>query len=275
MTTLAYWVNDLSPFLIRFNENLGIRYYGLAYVLGFVASWWLLQGYCRSGRTALRPQRTGDLLFQLALGVMIGGRLGYFLLYQFDSLRSDPLVLFRIWEGGMASHGGFVGVAAVIIWFARREGLAIRHLADLIVSTAPAGLFFGRVANFINGELWGRISTVPWAVIFPLSKPGTPVEQIPPRHPSQLYEAALEGALLLVYLQWRLRRTPVLSAHPGRLTGEFFIGYALVRMVGELFREPDAGLILGLSRGSFYSIFLILAGIAFWVTARPVPAYKK
>jgi phosphatidylglycerol:prolipoprotein diacylglycerol transferase len=148
-------------------------------------------------------------------------------------------------------------------WFARRHGLSFLHLGDVVVTTAPAGLLAGRLANFINGELWGKVAFVPWAVIFPKSAPeGMPVARIPPRHPSQLYEAALEGALLLGLMQWRFWKSDVVRSQPGRLSGEFLVAYAVVRAAGEIFRDPDAPLILGLSRGTFYSIFLAIAGAA-------------
>lgn len=170
----------------------------------------------------------------------------------------------------MASHGGFAGVAVALWWIARSERLPFLHLADVLCSAAPAGLLFGRIANFINGELWGRITDVPWAVIFPGSaSPGTPPHLILPRHPSQLYQAALEGGVLLAFMQWRLWRSDVVRSHPGRLAGEFLLAYALLRMIGELFREPDAGLILGLSRGTFYSIFLVAAGLALMLRRPP------
>jgi phosphatidylglycerol:prolipoprotein diacylglycerol transferase len=200
--------------------------------------------------------------------VLVGGRLGYFLFYEPSMLRADPWIVFRIWEGGMASHGGMLGVAVALAWFARISGVPLLHLGDLVVSAAPAGLFFGRIANFINGELWGKMTTVPWAVIFPRSAdPGTPLRFIAPRHPSQLYEALLEGVLLLAVMQLRFWRTDVVRERPGRLSGEFFIAYALVRMVGETYREPDVGvsLILGMSRGTFYSIFLVLVGALLWI----------
>jgi phosphatidylglycerol:prolipoprotein diacylglycerol transferase len=172
-------------------------------------------------------------------------------------------VLFRVWEGGMASHGGFIGVLGAMWWWTWKQRMSLLHISDLIVTTAPIGLLFGRVANFINGELWGKITGVSWAVIFPHSaSPGTPLHLILPRHPSQLYAAALEGALLLAYLQWRMWRSDVARTQPGRLSGEFLIGYGLVRIVGETFREPDASLLLGVSRGTFYSVFVIVAGIA-------------
>ena len=267
---LAYWVHDLSPFLIRFSDNFGIRYYGLAYVLGFVGAVWLLHRYHRAGRSPFGGNTIGDLITYIVFGVMLGGRLGYFLLYQSEAIFRDPLALLRVWEGGMASHGGFVGVLFALILFARRHHVSFFPVSDLIATTAALGLFFGRVANFINGELYGKITDVPWAVIFPQSATvGTPVHLILPRHPSQLYEAALEGAVLFAWAQWRFWRSDVTRTHPGRLTGEFLLAYALVRMLGEAFREPDASLILGVSRGTFYSIFLIAGGLVL-VFRRPV-----
>jgi phosphatidylglycerol:prolipoprotein diacylglycerol transferase len=161
----------------------------------------------------------------------------------------------------MASHGGFIGVALAMAWIAFKFKIPFLLLGDLLSSIVPVGLFLGRIANFINGELWGKVTTVPWAVIFPNSAlPGTPFDLIAPRHPSQLYEAALEGLVLLAYTQWRLWRTNALKT-PGRLSGEFLILYAIVRIVGEQFREPDAGLIFGMSRGIFFSLFLLAAGV--------------
>jgi phosphatidylglycerol:prolipoprotein diacylglycerol transferase len=161
-----------------------------------------------------------------------------------------------------------VGVAAAMWWFARKQQIPFFNLADSVVTAAPAGVMLVRIANFINGELWGKISDVKWAVIFPASAPGTPVHLIAPRHPSQLYQAGLEGLLLLIYTAWRYWRSNVVRSHPGQLSGEFLIGYALARIVGELFREPDADLILGLSRGTFYSIFFLIAGSAIISYAR-------
>ncbi len=269
----GHWVVDLDPFLGPHWGNFGIRYYGLAYVLGFLAAGWLLQRYARAGRSRLPAERVADLMVAVVIGTMLGGRIGYFLLYQLDTVRSDPLQFFRVWEGGMASHGGMIGVTIALAWFARVEKISFLHIGDLIASAAPAGLFFGRLANFVNGELWGKTTGVSWAMIFPRSAPDTPLRLVPPRHPSQLYEAALEGLLLLAYMQWRVWRSDVLSQKPGRLAGEFLIAYAIVRMLGETFREPDAGLILGLSRGTFYSVFLIAAGLA--LILRPAPKTKS
>jgi phosphatidylglycerol:prolipoprotein diacylglycerol transferase len=268
---LAYWVHQWSPFLGPHWGNFGIRYYGLSYVLGFVTAAWLLLRYARTGRSRLAPALVADFMVAIVFGVMIGGRLGSFVFYKPEELLADPLSLFRIWEGGMASHGGFIGVAIAMAWFARSRKIPFLHLADLICSAAPAGLFFGRIANFINGELWGKISDVPWAVIFPQSaRPGTQLHLILPRHPSQLYEAALEGLVLLAFMQWRFWRSDIVAKRPGRLAGEFLLAYALLRMVGEIFREPDAALILGLSRGTFYSLFLIAAAVPL-ILRKPSP----
>lgn len=260
---LAYWVHDLSPFLIRFGENFGIRYYGLAYLLGFVAAGVLLARYHRAGRTPLNLDAATDVVVAIIAGVILGGRLGYFIFYKPDLLLHDPLALLRLWEGGMASHGAFIGVALALWLFARGRKVSFLHLGDLVVTTAPVGVFLGRVANFINGELWGKHAEVPWAVIFMHTGGGTA-----PRHPSQLYEAATEGLLLFAFAQWRFWKTDVVLRQPGRLAGEFLIGYAFVRMFCEVFREPDAALILGVSRGTFYSFFLIAAGLTLIGLAR-------
>ena len=274
MPLLAYWVHDLSPFVpfLRFSENIGVRWYGLAYVLGFVGAVWLFQLYAKKGRSQLAADKAWDLIVVLVVGVMIGGRLGSFLFYHPEDLIKSPLSFFRVWEGGMASHGGFIGVAVALIWYARSQKIPFLHLSDLVVSAAPLGLMLGRIANFINGELWGKEAHVPWAVLFPQSP-----WPVVPRHPSQLYEAALEGAVLLAYLQHRIWRNKVVQETPGQLSGEFLIAYAIARIFCEHFREPDADvtLILGLSRGTFYSIFLVLAGVVFIVVSRQLAARKK
>ncbi len=264
---LAYWVHTPHPFLIQFTESFGIRYYGLAYLLGFVAAGWLLNVYHRAGRSKLDMSAILDLMTYLVGGVVVGGRLGYFILYQPDSLLHDPLVIFRVWEGGMASHGGMLGVVIALGLFARSHPVTFFEVADLVVTVAPIGLFFGRIANFINGELWGKPAMVPWAMIFEKTGGGEF-----PRHPSQLYEALLEGLLLFAFLQWRFWKSECAQKQPGRIAGEYLIAYALVRTFGELFREPDAALILGLSRGTFYSLFMIAGGLVLIARAlRPGP----
>jgi phosphatidylglycerol:prolipoprotein diacylglycerol transferase len=254
---LAYWTHDLSPFAVPFGENFGIRWYGLAYLAGFIGAGWLLRRYHQAGRSSLDLNAIFDLITALVIGVMVGGRLGSFLLYEPDKLFNPPWAFFMVWKGGMASHGGMVGVAVALWWFARRRPESMLQVSDLVITTVPLGLFFGRVANFINGELWGKVTNVPWAVIFPASP-----EPLLPRHPSQLYEAFFEGLVLLIWLQWRFWKTDIARRQPGRLTGEFLIGYSLGRAFCELYREPDAALILGMSRGTFYSFFLIAAGVA-------------
>ncbi|MFT5837327.1 MAG: phosphatidylglycerol:prolipoprotein diacylglycerol transferase [Candidatus Azotimanducaceae bacterium] len=266
-----HWVHDLSPFLIRFPDNVlgveGIYYYGLAYVLGFLGAWLLLRFYNAKGKFAIGADARATLITAIIIGVLAGGRLGYMLLYDLEAFLQNPLLIIRVDKGGMASHGGFVGVILALIWFARKYKYDFLQLGDVVVTLAPLGLMLGRIANFINGELWGRVTTVSWAVIFPDSpKNYSTVLQTygpEPRHPSQLYEAALEGGLMLAYVQWRFWRTRPTA---GQLGGEFLIGYGIVRIFGEMFRQPDAPLLLGLSRGQFYSIFMILAGaITIWI----------
>ncbi len=255
-----YWVDQFDPVMIHIHGEFGIRYYGVAYLLAFVVGYLLLRWYYRAGKSPLDPERITTAMFALVLGVMLGGRLGYIILYAWPNFIDDPWMVFRIWDGGMASHGGFIGVTVALIWISRKFKVHFLLLGDLLCSIVPTGLFLGRIANFINGELWGKVTTVSWAVIFPKSAlPGTPFDRIAPRHPSQLYEALLEGLVLLAYSQWRLWRTDALKT-PGRLSGEFLGLYAIVRIVGEQFREPDAGLIFGMSRGVFFSIFLLVAG---------------
>lgn len=251
----GFWIHTPHPFLVRFSENFGIRYYGLAYLAGFVAAGWLLHRYHQRQRSPLDLAAIFDLMTVLIAGVVIGGRLGYFVLYQSESFFHDPLVLFRVWEGGMASHGGFVGVVVAMWWYARSRPVSFWQVSDLVVTVAPPGLFIVRIANFLNGELWGKPTTVAWAMIFSNSG-GGPI----PRHPSQLYEATLEGMALFAYLQWRFWKSDAIEQQPGRIAGEFLVAYALARSVAETFREPDASLILGLSRGTFYSLFMFASG---------------
>jgi phosphatidylglycerol:prolipoprotein diacylglycerol transferase len=277
---LAYWVHDLDPVIFQFTETIAIRWYGLAYVAGFLIAFGLLGLYWKRGRSELAPHMQESLAMAMILGVVVGGRLGYFLFYETENFLRDPLVFFRVWEGGMASHGGFIGVTLAGLYIARKFKLKPLHLGDLVASVAAPGLMLGRLANFVNGELWGKVTDVPWAVVFPQSAPaGMPVHLIEARHPSQLYQAGLEGLLLLVYIQWRFwsvrppkaGQTPELasaSSAPGHLMAEFLIGYSILRWIGELFREPDAALILGMSRGSFYSLLLLAVGIGILVWIR-------
>ena len=268
----THWVHDLSPFLIQFNETIGVRYYGLAYMLGFALAGWILYRAAVTQRLQLPAPAVADLMTALVAGVIIGGRLGYFVLYEPAVLFRAPWQLLQVWDGGMSSHGGFIGVGGAMAWFARGQRTPFLHLSDAVVAVAPLGVALGRLANFINGELWGKVTQWKWAVIFPASEPpGTPLAEIAPRHASQIYQSALEGFLLFTFLQWRFWRTSIASASPGRITGEFLIGYAIARSIGEAFREPDASLILGLSRGTFYSLFMIIAGVVIIVRSSKSP----
>ncbi|MBF0253804.1 MAG: prolipoprotein diacylglyceryl transferase [Candidatus Omnitrophica bacterium] len=260
---MAYWVNNLDPVIWHIGGALAIRYYGVAYVLAFWCSWILLRRLNRDG-AALGIKDEGAesaLLLAFFLGAVAGGRIGYFVFYDFQGWLRDPLSVFRVWEGGMSSHGGFVGAIAGAGWVSATRRIGFWRVTDTLCVLTPPGFFLGRIANFVNGELWGKIAHVPWAVIFPASAvPGTPTDQIPPRHPSQLYEALLEGVILFVWARWRFGRTRGEKPGPGALSGEFLMVYAVLRIVSEMFRAPDAPLILGLSRGVFYSLWMILAG---------------
>ncbi len=258
-----YWLHDWDPFVVQFSENWGIRWYGFAYVLGFLTASWLLGYYFKRGRSPLNTERQFNALLILILATLAGGRLGYMLLYDLHTLLLTPWKFIQIWKGGMASHGGIAGLVLAVLYLAGKYKCSKWILADIVVTLGPPGILFGRLANFINGELWGKISTVPWAIVFPQAAPyGIP------RHPSQLYEAALEGLFLVVYLQFRFWKSNVTRNHPGQLCGEFFLLYALLRIVGEVFREPDADLILGVSRGIFYSLFMVIVGLSFIYFAR-------
>jgi phosphatidylglycerol:prolipoprotein diacylglycerol transferase len=198
-----------------------------------------------------------NLMTFMVIGVLLGGRIGYALLYRWNDFTEDPLILLRVWEGGMASHGGFIGVCIAVLWYARHSKQSPFPIGDIIVSVVPPGLFFGRIANFINGELWGRTTEVSWGVLFP--KAPEVLEGVA-RHPSQIYAATLEGLCTFVFVQWRFWKSDVTQRAPGRLAGEFLIAYAIARIVNEFFRQPDADLIMGMSRGQFYSLFLVLGG---------------
>ena len=306
---LAYYVHDLSPFLFHVG-GFGIRWYGLSYLAGFVAGILLYRRLARQGYSDLRPYQVTDFITMGALvGILMGGRLGYMLFYDPIRFFHDPLVFFRVWEGGMASHGGIIGMTLYTLWYARRHYLSFRNLGDNIVVVAPVGLFLGRCANFINGELYGRVTGVFWAVQFPkemLNYPSGQLDrlmaktsvissafaepeaviagaasspalrellavEIAPRYPSQLVEASLEG-LLLFALLWTLRTKMRLA--DGVLTGVFFISYALLRILGECFREPDTSLTAGLTRGQFLSLFMIVVGMLFLISARMNPRLR-
>lgn len=269
----GHWVNQLDPKLIHLWGDIGVSYYGLAYVTGFVCGVFMHRLFRRTGRSPLSAEQEEIALYAMVLGVLLGARLGFIALYALPELVARPWFVFEVWKGGMSSHGGFIGVVIASWYVARKCKITLLQFADMMTPLVPVGFLLGRIANFINGELWGNVSNVAWAVIFPRSAPGMPLESIAPRHPSQLYEAATEGLILLLYMQWRFWRTGA-QKHPGRLSGEFLLVYSVSRIICEQFREPDASLIFGLSRGVFYTFFLIAGGVYLVVRSHRRPAIE-
>lgn len=284
---------DIDPAAISFSlfgVTLAIRWYALAYIAGLLLGWRYVAALCArprlwGGASPMPPERSDDLLTWMVLGVILGGRLGYVVFYQPAYFLANPAEILAVWQGGMSFHGGLLGVVTGIVGFSARNGFPILGVGDAVAAAAPIGLFFGRLANFINAELWGRPSTVPWAMVFP----GDAAQTCPPdwvglcaRHPSQLYEAALEGLLLFVILFLAIRRGAL--ARPGRVFGLFLIGYALSRLVVEQFRQADAqfvtadnpfghviqfGMGWGLTMGQVLTLPMLAIGLLFYLRARP------
>src|SRR6476660_4678051 len=308
---LAYYLHNLDPFIFRITETFGPRWYGMAYVLAFGFAYLLLRVLSKRGYLDLPVSALGDFVTWVAFfGVMVGGRIGYVIFYRPEMLR-DPLSILRVGEGGMASHGGIIGFVAFTLIYSRRHKLPWTNPGDNLCVVAPIGLFLGRCANFINGELYGRVTKVSWAVLFPkeLLEPGNADQanytlgtaqyldpsiksvegmidaartnpkmadilrlNLTPRHPSQLYEAALEGVVLFAIL-WFVRtrfRTP-----NGFITGLFLIVYSILRIIVENFREPDAPLVGMFTRGQFFSFFTVAIGIGFIIVSRRHPTYPR
>jgi phosphatidylglycerol---prolipoprotein diacylglyceryl transferase len=243
---------------------LQIRWYALAYIAGLVLGWRYALYLATRSPHRIKRQDVDDFLSWATLGVVLGGRLGYVLFYKPLYYLYHPLEIFAVWQGGMSFHGGALGVIVAIIWFCRRRGIPMFAFADLVCVATPIGLFFGRIANFINGELWGRVSDAPWAMVFPTGGPE-------PRHPSQLYQAGMEGLILFALLAWLFFGTR-LRYRAGALSGVFLLGYGVARFIGEFFRQPDAHLgflFLGTTMGQLLSLPLALAGI--WLIARAQP----
>jgi phosphatidylglycerol---prolipoprotein diacylglyceryl transferase len=257
---------QFDPILVRFGP-FAIRWYALAYIAGLLLGWRLLRRLARQPPAVASAVQVDDFLTWATLGVVLGGRLGYVLFYQPHLYFSHPLSIFAVWQGGMSFHGGALGVTIAIVWFCWRARISILGFADRIAVCAPIGLGLGRIANFINGELWGRPAPewLPWAMVFPN---GGPV----PRHPSQIYEALLEGLVLFVVMYVLFCREH-LRARFGFLTGAFLVGYAVARIVCEFFRQPDAFLGYlweGATMGQLLSLPLLLVGL--WLMARSKPA---
>ncbi|MDF2605040.1 prolipoprotein diacylglyceryl transferase [Sphingomonas sp.] len=213
-----------------------LRWYSLAYIAGIVIGWWYLLKLLDQPGAPMARRHADDLVFYATLGIILGGRIGYVLFYAPDMLL-HPLRILRLWDGGMSFHGGVIGTSLAIILFARRNGLNWLRIHDYVACVVPFGLFFGRLANFVNGELWGKPTDVPWAIVFSRTVPAGVPE--PARHPSQLYEAGLEGVALFALLYFFFWRTNA-RYQPGKLTGLFLLGYGTARFAVEFFREPDS-----------------------------------
>jgi phosphatidylglycerol---prolipoprotein diacylglyceryl transferase len=282
---------DLSPTLFEIEIGgftFALRWYALAYIVGLIVGWQMVTRAVRdpalwSGVAPMTAEQVERLLTWVIFGVILGGRAGYVLFYDDTPLLSDPLHILRVWEGGMSFHGGFAGVIVAGLIFCKREGIALLPTADLMAVAAPPGLLLGRLANFVNAELWGRQTDLPWGVIFPGTAAQTcaGVVGVCARHPSQLYEAALEGLVLGAVLLWLGWRRGAFRT-PGLVLGVFLAGYGLVRFAVEFVRQPDAqfvsdgnplGLAVhmggwGLTMGQLLSLPMIIVGLWFLLRAR-------
>ncbi len=260
-TAAIQWSDlNLSPIAL----DLGffkLRWYSLAYIAGILVGWWYLLRLIAQPGAPMAKRHVDDFVFYATLGIILGGRLGYVLFYKPDIL-DEPLEVLKLWEGGMSLHGGFLGVIVGLWFFARKYKLNLLRVCDYVACATPFGLLFGRLANFVNGELWGRPTDLPWGVVFPGAGPE-------PRHPSQLYEAGIEGVLMLVVLWVMFWKTDA-RYQPGKLVGTGLIIYGIGRTVVEMVRQPDAGLenlSWGLTMGQTLSIPMLIVGIYLVATA--------
>ncbi|MCZ4281863.1 prolipoprotein diacylglyceryl transferase [Kiloniella laminariae] len=262
LAALAY--PEIDPIAVSIGP-FAIRWYSLAYIFGIVIGWRYCRWLCFQAPRLVRPIAMDDFMVWATLGIILGGRLGYVLFYNFTYFLSNPLEIFAVWQGGMSFHGGLLGVITAMFFFARREKIHFFTLADIVACAAPIGLLLGRLANFINGELFGRVTTAEIGMVFPN---GGPL----PRHPSQLYEAGLEGVALFLVLYLVVRLDGL--KRRGLISGLFMIGYGLSRSTVEFFREPDAHigfLFGGTTMGQLLSIPMILAGLTIAVMAFRLP----
>ncbi|MES2667576.1 MAG: prolipoprotein diacylglyceryl transferase [Pseudomonadota bacterium] len=283
---------NLSPDIVSFTlfgVTLALRWYALAYIVGLIVGWQMVTRAVNTPRlwpggvAPMTAEQVERLLTWVILGVILGGRLGYVLFYQPGTYWQNPGQILKVWEGGMSFHGGFLGVVVAGYIFCRREGIPMLSAADLMAMAAPPGLLLGRIANFINAELWGRATTLPWGVAFPGSAAqACGIEGICARHPSQLYEAAMEGLILGAVLLWLVWRKGWLAL-PGRVAGVFFAGYGIARFLVEFVRQPDAQFVTdgnplglawhvagyGLTMGQVLSLPMILVGLWFILRAKP------
>ena len=255
MITLTLAFPDIHPVAFEIGP-LAVRWYALAYITGILLGWQYAVYLVKRPPYIMEREALDDFIVWVTVGIIVGGRLGYVLFYKPGYYIYNPLEILYLWRGGMSFHGGMLGVIAAIILFARQRGVSMFALGDIVSAVVPIGLFFGRVANFINGELFGRVTDVPWAMVFPHGGPE-------PRHPSQLYQAGLEGLALFAVLAVLAQRVDI-RRRPGFIGGAFLCGYAIARIIGEFFREPDAhlGYILGpITMGQVLSLPMLVAGI--------------
>ncbi len=266
-THLSFSSLGLDPVAIPIHFwiiNFGIKCYSIAYITGIMVGWWYLLKLIAQPGAPMARRHADDLVFYATLGIILGGRIGYVIFYQPDMFL-DPLRILQLWDGGMSFHGGVIGTSLALILFARKNGLNWLRVHDYVACVVPFGLFFGRLANFVNGELWGKPSNVAWAIIF--ERGGGPLA----RHPSQLYEAALEGILLFIVLWFAFWKTKA-RYDPGKLVGIFVAGYGIARFFVEFYREPDNQLrefaaSTGLHMGQWLCVPMILGGAYLIATA--------
>ncbi|HET9715013.1 MAG TPA: prolipoprotein diacylglyceryl transferase [Pseudolabrys sp.] len=264
---------SFDPVMVHLGP-FAIRWYALAYIFGILIGWGYARFLIRSenlwgGKAPISVADFDDFILWVTLGIIVGGRIGYVLFYNLPFFAAHPMQIFQLWHGGMSFHGGFAGCVIAVLLFGYKRDLPVLSLGDITCAVGPIGLFLGRIANFINGELWGRPTDVPWAMIFPS---GGPL----PRHPSQLYEATLEGIVLLIVLSLLIRGGAL--KRPGFIIGSFAVGYSIARIFCEFFREPDAQLGFlwgGATMGQLLSIPLLLAGVCFIVYAIRHPVFRR
>jgi phosphatidylglycerol---prolipoprotein diacylglyceryl transferase len=268
MLVLPYPVIDPTLFSIG---PFAIRWYALAYIVALVLGWryclYLARRWAAAGAPVASDKDIDDFLVWATIGVVAGGRLGYMLFYNIVYYLQNPFQIVELWHGGMSFHGGIAGICLAAWLFCRQRKILLLRFGDMFACAGPIGLFLGRIANFINGELWGRPSDAPWAMVFPNAGPL-------PRHPSQLYEAVLEGLVLFAVL-FLMQRRPAIRARPGTVAGMFLLLYGLFRVFVEFFREPDAQLgflFAGITMGQLLSLPLVAAGAFLLLRARPEPA---
>ena len=263
-TAIQFTDLGLDPIIFEIGP-FALRWYSLAYIGGIIVAWWYILRMLKAPGAPATPKHIDSFVTWITLGIILGGRFGYVIFYEPEKYLANPADILKLWEGGMSFHGGLIGVMVAIWGFVRVNRLSFLRFADYVAVNIPFGLGFGRLANFINGELWGRTTDVPWGVIFPT---GGPVA----RHPSQLYEAILEGVVLFAILWWMFWKTDA-RYQPGKLMGTFALGYGAFRFFVEFFRESDAQLMefaarTGLHMGQWLSLPLIIGGLYFIATAK-------